>query len=233
MRFFGLLAVCGAIALCAGVLVSRSWRFSANPEPELIEMLAQTEKPGITQPVEGARAPLISHTHHFDRVTVQLAADGKHAVATSTLDFTGVLGQTKVSSLGLERTAFVLGPDGWKIDGPAAPTLGAVVKALETRRQTLERQDARALAGLQLDARGKIPLDQERALSALLSLKQVQLDAKAWYIRSDRDTVLVTEEYRLQGISPDRPVDEVGKRRLQLLPAGDGGREFSFWPGLM
>lgn len=226
MRFAGLLLVSGAIALCAGVLVTRVFKLSANPEPELIGILAATEKDGLSEPVPGTSPGtswmLVSQKHHFDRATVQMSEDGLHATAIATLDFTGKVGDIPVSSLGLERVRFQRTSEGWKLDGPPAPVLGAVVRALELRREALLHKDVKALAALLLDARGKIPLEQERGLTEMLAMRDLQLDIKGWFIRSERDAVLVTEEYRLQGDTPDRPVDEEGRRRLVLIR--EGGR---------
>jgi hypothetical protein len=54
---------------------------------------------------------------------------------------------------------------------------------------------------------------------------------KGWYLRLERDSALVSEDYRLTGVTPDRPVDEEGTRRLELRLDAHG--EFYFARGLM
>src|SRR5262249_27463270 len=145
------------------------------------------------------------------------------------LDFDGTLGATKVSSLGHERVPFKLTGTGWEPEEGFAPQLTLVVAALERRRRALSAGD---MTGLCFDADGGQLTRGD--LERLLDVRNRALKANAWLIRSERDGVTVAEDYRLTGELPDRPVDEVGTRRLLLQGAsGDGGREFCFPAGLM
>jgi hypothetical protein len=65
----------------------------------------------------------------------------------------------------------------------------------------------------------------------LLSLTERRYRSTAWYIRSEREEVTVTEDYRLQGTTPERPVDDKASVRLMLAPSADG--EFFFPNGLL
>ena len=65
----------------------------------------------------------------------------------------------------------------------------------------------------------------------LLQVEQRKLKALSWLIRSERDGVLVSEESRLTGRLPSRPVDDLKLRRLELQAAPGGG--FCFPAGLM
>ena len=61
-------------------------------------------------------------------------------------------------------------------------------------------------------------------------MTQRRYQARAWYVRADRNpqtgetTARVTEEYRLQGNTPDRPVDalrpvdQIGERQTEQRP---------------
>jgi hypothetical protein len=100
-----------------------------------------------------------------------------------------------------------------------------VVRALELRRRALERGDRAALAEL---SGGGEPVGEE--LSSLLAVSGRQLAVKAWLLRSERDEVVVSEEARLQGALPDRPVDALSTRRLFVTPRGQA---FLFLRGLL
>jgi hypothetical protein len=129
-----------------------------------------------------------------------------------------------VSSLGHERVPFVLRDGDWVAVEGFAPLLTAVVGALEQRRAALERGQ---IAGLCGEADG----GDQPALDALFSVQRRKLKVNAWLIRSERDGVVVTEEYRLTGDLPSRPVDDSGSRRLWLTAKGRG--QFCFPEGLM
>jgi hypothetical protein len=198
----------------------------AGPEVEMVSLLLRTEKDGLSLSVPGASTPLVAKRHHFDRVTVQTDMVARTAEAASTLDFLGNFGDVEVSSLGVERTLFAY--DGtWRATRGLAPRLAAAVGALEARRRALQAGDTAALAKLALPAPS---VSDDAELRALLALKERRYDVRAWYLRFDRDTAEVTEQYRLRGVLPDKPVDEEGRRSLTL---GRSGAEFFFAKGLM
>jgi hypothetical protein len=62
---------------------------------------------------------------------------------------------------------------------------------------------------------------EDPRLRTLLSVTHRRYQVKAWYLRTERSGVRVTEEYRLEGDTPDRPVDEEGRRSLVLVREGD------------
>lgn len=226
------------LAVFAGVLVAgialvlalpRLWGAVAPPETEIITQLKAAQEKGLLLKVSPLAPELKSTRVLFDRVTVSVGDAGLKAQAISTLDFDGKLGATKVSSLGLERTPFALEGGRWVAVNGEAPILERAVAALEARRRALESGDRRMLAGLVVSA------DRARALAnpdlvALLAMSGRKYVSKAWYLRSKREGVVVTEQYRLTGTLPDRPVDEEGRRRLFLVP---NGGKLSFRGGLM
>jgi hypothetical protein len=201
LLFFAALA---ALVAVGGVLANRLLRFAAGPEAEILTALKQTERVPLRVQVEGTPEPLVSSRHAYDRVVVDLDPDGKGARVTATLDFVGHFGVTQVSSLGLERIRWQRAEDEWIAPEGVAPLLARVVGILERRRRALERGDAAALAALG---------DED---GSLLEVSNRQYQARAWYIRTERDQVLITEEYRLIGQRGDRAVDESGARRLVL-----------------
>jgi hypothetical protein len=225
---FRLLGFLLAVALVGGLL----WQFggkllgaAGGPELEILSALKDSEKDGLAlQPASG-RAAVTSVRHHYDRVTVQLDVPARRAEAVATLDFEGQWGNARVGSLGLERVPFQFVDGHWAPAAGLAPRLSAILGALEARRQALERGDRTALAEL---SGGHVTGSPE--LEALLALRGLRLEVKAWLLRSEREEVLVTEEVRVHGTLPDRPVDELQTRRLYLTPRGDG---FLFLRGLM
>jgi hypothetical protein len=221
LLFAGVFALAG---LAVGVLVPRLFRLSTGQDVEIITTLKKTEKFGFEQELLGGK--LVAKRHHFDRVTVSVQPEARTALAIATLDFDGAFGETAVSSLGVEKVPFVSDGSDWKPAEGFAPRLTGIVSALEQRRRALDRADLAALA--HLTGAENPPADAE--LQRVAALTQRAYTVKAWYIRSERDEVLVTEEYRLVGSTPDRPVDEVGSRRLVLTR---NGREFFFSQGLM
>jgi hypothetical protein len=220
--FFGTTLVVGTLAVVAA---PRLLGWAAGPENDILMALVRTTREGMTVSVAGAGATLVSREVHFDRITVQVDPTSRTAEALSTLDFTGVLGDTQVSSLGVERTRFSYA-EGWAPSAGWAPRLAAAVAALEARRVALEQADAAALARLTV---GDAGLD-DAGLRQVFALKDRQYRATAWYIRLDRDRGTVTEDYRLVGSLPDRPVDEEGRRSLQIERRNG---EFFFSGGLM
>ncbi|MEN9796619.1 MAG: hypothetical protein RL653_315 [Pseudomonadota bacterium] len=224
-RLLGFLLV---VALAGGLL----WQFggkllgaAGGPELELLSALKDTEREGLSVPLSPGGPPVVSVRHHYDRVTVQVDAPARRAEAVATLDFEGRWGTARVGSLGLERVPFQFVDGHWAPAAGLAPRLSAILGALEARRQALERGDRAALAEL---SGGHVTGSPE--LEALLALRGLRLEVKAWLLRSEREEVLVTEEVRVHGTLPDRPVDELQTRRLYLTPRGDG---FLFLRGLM
>jgi hypothetical protein len=224
---FGLCVLC--IGVAAAVLLPRVFGLAAGPEVEIITTLKATEKLGLSIEIPGVAVPLTSYRHHYDRVTVVADLEARTAVATATFDFTGKLGDTQVSSLGVEKVRFEYRDSEWKpVDG-WAPRLSGVVTALDKRRRALAAADVGRLAALtQPSVESVIAADPGFQLIAALSAREYR--SLAWYIRAERDEVLVSEEFRLIGSLPDRPVDEKGARRLSLVR---DGREFFFSNGLM
>jgi hypothetical protein len=104
-----------------------------------------------------------------------------------------------------------------------------VVGALEARRRALESGDRKALEALRApEAEGGG--GQAAELEKVLELQRRHYRAAAWYLRLERDGAVVSEEWRLEGQLPSRPVDERGLRQLSLVRSGE---EFLFSPGLM
>ncbi len=226
-----------AAALSLVVLMPRMLGLAAGPEVEIITALKETERDGLEVSVPGVVEPLRSREHHFARITVSVAPGGQRAVALATLDFTGRLGRTTVSSLGVEEVPFVLRGSTWTPETGPAPRLAAVVRALEARRRALEAGDMKALAALRAPG---TPTDggggadagsgEGEALARLLALEERRYTVAAWYLRLDRDEAVANEEWRLEGQLPSRPVDERGLRPLRLIRSAE---EFFFSPGLM
>jgi len=235
--------------LCAGAaLVAWGPRLlgaAGGPEAELVTLLKRTEREGLTLEVPGSAEPLISATHRFDRLAVSYDPASEEAFVAATLDFDGHLGQVKVSSLGVEKIAFRRRGGDWVPEHGLAPNLVAVVRALVARQRALEElgrpstpdsppasPTLRALLPLLLkrDAEAVARLGSDGELRALAHLTGREYRPKAWFIRVDWDRAEVSEDYRLMGALPDRPVDLEGTRRLSLSRSG---AEFLFWPGLM
>lgn len=220
-----------AMGLIVAATVAVSLRLlnrAAGPEAEIFGILKETEDESLRLSIPGAQAPFISAKHHFQRITVEPDLEARTALATATLDLEGKLGRTKVSSLGLERIPFEYRGGDWEPSKGMAPTLAAVLTALEARRRALDAGHGETLARL-----SRTPwetLREEPDLRHVWAVTDRGYQAEAWFIRSERGEVEVREEYRLTGNLPDRPVDEKGARILQLKE--DGG-EFFFAAGLM
>lgn len=224
------LAVFAGVAVVAAagvVLATRVLRIAAGPEAEILTALKATEDAPLRVQVPGAREPLVSSRHLYQRIVVDVDRKGSQARAIATLDFDGVLGATRVSSLGLERIPWRREAGEWVAPEGFAPVLARVVGALERRRSALDGGDPSALAALGPSAEDASSGDPE--IRRLLAISERRYRALAWYIRTERDQVLVTEEYRLLGYTPERPVDESGARRLVLR---ERNGEFLFAAGL-
>jgi hypothetical protein len=211
-----------AMATAAAVMLPRLLGVAAGPEAEILGAVKDAEGRKLTLNVPGAAAPLISSEHVYDRITVS-PGEEQTLVATATLDFNGTLGETRVSSLGLERIVFAHHDGDWEAVAGYAPKLVAAVAALEARRQALQVGKPALLESLRQSSDAGVsegaPGDH---LRQVWELKDRRYEVKAWLLRLERDGVEVREEYRLVGTLPSRPVDEVGARtfRLRENPAG-------------
>lgn len=188
----------GLVLLLGGQLLGGA----AGPEAEIVTQLKVLEREGFDSPL--SFGTLRSSKLQFQRLSVTFEGDGGRAYVTGTLDFTGDVrrhdgGLTTVSSLGLERMTFTPMHGDWDFEGPVSPRLGSILELLEARRT---RDQANAFESTQL--------------------QNADLAAEAWFIRSERDLVLISEDRRLRGSEPDRPVDERQTRRL-TLDETDGG----------
>ncbi len=215
-----------AVAAALAVLGPRLLGAAAGPEAEIITVLKRLEREGLRVPLPGVSQPLISRKLQYARLSVSVAPGGERAEVFATLDFTGGLGATEVSSLGVERVAFVRRDRQWTPEQGPAPRLVAVVRALEARRRALEAGDTAALQALAGEGREGGGAE----LARVLALRQRRYRAEGWYLRLEREEAVVTERWRLEGALPERPVDERGERRLELNRRGD---EFLFSAGLM
>src|SRR5262249_3313943 len=146
--------------------------------------------------------------------------DGDRASVVATLDAAGTTGPVEVSSLGRERVQFVRRDGRWEPDGPIAPALSGALAALWKRAARLSGGAARSLGPL-----SGVAADRERALGdarlgAVLRVPEHRWEPRAWYLRTERGEVLVTEEANLTSASRD-PEPRTG--RLRLLPDGEAG----------
>lgn len=210
---------------------------AAGPEPEIITELKSRERDGLKLSLPGLPAPLSSREAFFDRITVRVEPGAQKAQALATLDFTGSMGETEVSSLGVEEIPFVLKSGNWEPEGKVAPRLAAVVQALEARRRALDTADAEALARLMAPPGGDAGASEAQGsvrvgdldLESLRALKRRRYRADAWFIRLERDEAVATEHWHLEGDLPSRPVNQQGESRLILHRRGE---EFLFSPAL-
>jgi hypothetical protein len=231
-RLGGILIAAAALTLLflAG---PRMLGLAAGPEPEIITELKSREHQGLKLSLPGLAVPLTAREAVFDRITVRVEPGGQRAEALATLDFTGALGDTEVSSLGVELVPFVLRDRSWAPEGQVAPRLSAVVLALDARRRALDSGDTEAMARLTAapegeagvaDAGGAVGVGAAE-LDMLLALKGRRYRADAWFIRLERDEAAVMEHWHLEGDLPSRPVNQQGERRLMLTRRGE---EFLF-----
>lgn len=212
-KVLGLLVAVVALGLVVAVFGTTLLGGASGPENELITWVKQQERAGPFGRLTAEKAS-------YQRLSVVVAADGQSATVSGTLDFTGRLGAVTVSSLGFERVAFVLADGSWRATQGPAPRLEAIVRALERRRAALQ-------AGTIPDAPGLDVVEAER----LRRIEQRRYTAEAWFIRSEKERIEVSESFRLEGQLPDRPVDEKGTRRLTLVEDARG--EFLFPHGLL
>jgi hypothetical protein len=225
-RLGGILIAAIALAMVA-LLGPRMLGLAAGPEPEIITALKSFERDGLKLSLPGLAAPLTARELHFDRITVRVEPGAQRAEALATLDFTGTLGDTEVSSLGVEQVPFVLKDGSWGPEGSAAPRLVAVVLALESRRRALEAGDLTALARLMgPDGDAGVAVGAgDPEWEMLRALKKRRYRSDAWFIRLERDEAAATEHWHLEGDLPSRPVDQQGERKMILFRRG---QEFLF-----
>lgn len=234
-QLLGFFLAFGALALVAGIFIPRLLGLAAGPEAEVTSILKRSERQFQASIAWGdaAPGPLRATKSRYERITVVVAPDRNHAIATATLDFEGQLGPepeaSRVSSLGFEEVPFTFKDGEWLPDAGLAPRLSAVVAALEARRQALERGDRESVERLR-DASSTHPPGDREALDRVWRVADRKYRVVAWYIRGERGEVQVTERYRLTGVLPDVPVDERGMRQFRLRPKG---REFFFVSALM
>ena len=216
-KLLGFVLAVVVVGLVFTVFGSRLLGAAAGPENELITLLKRQEQPGETFDAAGT---LKGQRVNYQRLSVIVAPDQQSATVSGTLDFTGTKDNVAISSLGFERVRFVKKDDVWKpVDGPA-PRLNAILRALERRRRALQAGDIPQAEGLDVQE-----ADRYRRI------EQRQFTVDAWYIRSEKEGVEVSEDYHLVGRLPDRPVDEKATRRLSLVEDSRG--EFLFPRGLL
>ena len=216
------------LALLAGAawaLLPRLLGAAGGPEPELVAALTGAELSRAAIPVAGAPS-FQPQALHFDRFAVSV--DGDRAAVVATLDASGTTGAVRVSSLGRERIRFVRRDGRWEPEGALAPALSEALAALWRRAELLSGGSPEALATL------LAPADRERSLAdarllPILRLPGHRWEPRAWFLRSERGEVLVTEEANLT--SPSR-VPEARTGRLRLVPSTEAG-SFVFAGGLL
>lgn len=207
------------LALLLGVawaLLPRLLGAAGGPEPELVAALRSAELTRAAVPVAGA-PPFLPKSLRFDRFAVSV--DGDRAAVVATLDASGMSGAVQVSSLGRERIRFVRRGGRWELDGALAPSLSEALAALWRRAEVLSGSSPEALAPLLDPADRARSLDDARLLP-VLHLPLHHWEPRAWFLRSERAEVLVTEEAALT--SPTRP-PEPRTGRLRLVPSTDAG----------
>lgn len=195
----------------------------AGADTDVITLVKEAERDGLEIEL-GATGTLKGNKVSYQRITVTTEPDGTKATLLATLDFTGKLGRTEVSSLGVEKVSFRKDGVDWHPEGSLAPRLAAVVVALEARRRAFAAGDRAALTRL---SRGAALGDEGEAWLALTERK---LQVDAWFIRLERDEATVSEQYRLDGFGRDRPFRASGPKRLTLRASGG---EFFFPNGPM
>lgn len=205
-RLMGFVLAIGAVLLTLAVLGGRLFGFAAGPEVELITQLKKAERGvDLTVPPYGT---LVGSKLQYQRLSVIVDEPAHTAMVTGTLDFTGVFNRdVQVSSLGLEKIAFVFKDGEWQPTAGFAPRLVAIVQALEVRRRRIEAGD---FAPESTDASDPLETARFKAMTRRV------YRSDAWFIRSEREEAQVAEDYRLTGDTPERPIDEKATKRLTL-----------------
>ncbi|HUM10599.1 MAG TPA: hypothetical protein VLT82_06590 [Myxococcaceae bacterium] len=208
----GLAGLAGAV----WALLPRMLGAAGGPEPELVAALRTAELAHAPIPVPGGPA-FEPRTLRFDRFSVTVDAD--RAAVVATLDAAGTSGGVEVSSLGRERVRFLRRGGRWEPDGPLAPSLSAALALLWHRAGLLSGSSAEALGVLVAPTdRGRSVADAR--IDSVLRLAGHRWEPRAWYLRSEREAVLVTEEAILTSTTRD-PEPRTG--RLRLRSSGDAG----------
>jgi hypothetical protein len=216
-KVLGFLVATIALVLVISVFGTKVLGAASGPENELITFLKKQEAPGA---IFDAAGTLKGEKVSYQRLSVIVAPDGQSATVSGTLDFVGQRDGTRVSSLGFERVRFVRKDDEWRpLDG-AAPRLAAIVRALDRRRRSLQAGDIPQAEGLDAAEAERYRRIEGRSFKV-----------EAWYIRSEKEGVEVSEDYRLTGRLPERPVNEKATRRFSL--SEDARGEFLFPHGLL
>jgi hypothetical protein len=198
-RFLAFLVAVFAVAVLLGLLGSKLLS-AGGPAGEIITELKTLERRGLSKALQGGR--LHSSDLQYDRISVVVDQAGERAMVTATLDFTGNLerdgGQprTRISSLGLEKMTWTEHRGAWTADQGELPRLASIVEALERRRLALQQGDGGSF--------------------------NREYRAEAWFIRSERAQVLVSEDWRLLDERPDRAMVRSGTTRIDLLEVDAG-----------
>lgn len=201
------------------VLVSLA-TVSAGPEAELLTLLKAAEKELPAIALEGGRT-LQPHAMQFQRLNVVVDKGTDKGVAAGTLDFNGQIGDCVVSSLGWEKVDFRHEHGDWTPVAGWAPRLVSALEALERRRLAIEQgREAPFKAGSAPADAGAETVAVSAETWAVLRNRRYRVEG--WYLRSERDKIVVTEEWHLSGDTPDRPIDEKGRKSLSLATS-DGG----------
>ncbi|MFN0062095.1 MAG: hypothetical protein ACKVPX_06240 [Myxococcaceae bacterium] len=216
--------------LAALFWVAPRWLGTAGgADVALTAALKATEPEGLSLNMGEGAPPLVSTRHAFSRVTLPALDAPAPLRLVATLDFTGKWGSVTVSSLGREEVPLEKHEDAWNPSHGWAPRLVRAVTLLEARRRALETGDWPALLQL-ASGTDETLLRQNGDLMRVLRLSERRYRVASWHLRFERDEVLVSERYHLQGTLPDVPVDEHGTVRLVMTARGD---EFLFSPPLM
>lgn len=210
--------VIGAIAFALPKVLNAA----AGPEAEILIELKSHERDGIE--LKFPFGVFTATQLQYSRLSVVIDSE-ESATVRATLDLNGKLirpdgSVTLVSSLGIEKVPFTKTGSSWEPSSGPCPTVQAAMTALEARRVAIEKGELSPVTAAAPDAE----------LSQWLALKRRKLFAKAWYLRNEREDLTVSEDYRLTGDSPDKPVEVTGTKRLTLKAKGG---EFFFPQGLM
>ncbi len=221
------LAFVVVVSLLLGLFGVRLLGFAGGPDVQIVAQLKETEGGELELPLP-AGGTLVLDEHFYERILVDADLEARRADVVATLDGQGKVGPVKVSTLGYERIPFVYADGQWRPEQGLAPRLVRALSLLEARRQALQDADFAALSKLSRSDEAALRTDPD--LQRLSALQKRDVQAEAWYLRGERDEILVSEDFRIRGQTPDRPVDERGTRRL-VVREQEG--EFFFAAGLM
>ena len=236
-----MLALGLVVALVIGVGANCGSRFfstAAGDEAEIVTVLKKAERTGLE--IELApRELLVGVKVMYQRL--QVSIEGEVAHVRGTLDFTGVFRRDiVVSSLGFEDIRFIKRRGDWEPETSLAPRLVKAIRLLRARDALLNhaRLEPTADGGLALvpAQRNREDLNIVRAVTqeadggAPVAAADVEFmrgyDLKhqptAWYLRSEREGVAVTEEARQSGSSATGPFDAKVTRTLTMRESAGG-----------